>query len=121
MMLAAFVPVPDGDAGALAEFLVIGSAIGSVFAAITFAVTAFSLPMVAEREVDMITAGISSVHAVLRNKAVAALWAAIVCTLIALGFATALLGLGVVVPWLAYASFHAYRDAIDASDWPRAG
>lgn len=118
MMITAFIPVQAGDTRALAEFLLIGSAVGSIFAAITFAVTAFSLPMIADRDVDMVTACISSIHAVLRNKWVLAEWAAIICALTALGFATALIGLGLVMPWLAYATFHAYRDTIDASDWP---
>lgn len=118
MMITAFVPVPDGDTRALIEFLAIGSAVGSIFAAITFAVAALSLPLIADREVDMVTACISSINAVLRNKGVMALWAAIICVLTAIGFATALLGLGLVMPWLAYASFHAYRDTLDASAWP---
>ena len=121
MMLTAFVPVPAGDADALAEFLAIGSAIGSLFAAITFAVSALSLPLIADREIDMVTACISSINAVLRNKGAMLLWAAIICALTAVGFATALLGLGLIMPWLAYASFHAYRETLDASAWPKAG
>ena len=39
---------------------------------------------------------------------------------LALGFATAFLGLVLVMPWLAYASFHACRETLDASAWPRA-
>lgn len=118
MMITAFIPVREGDTQALVEFLAIGSAVGSIFAALTFAVAAFSLPMIADRDVDMVTACISSINAVLRNKPVMALWAALIAVLTALGFATALLGLGLVMPWLAYATFHAYRETLDASDWP---
>jgi len=110
--------VPAGDADALIEFLAIGSVVGSIFAAITFAVAAFSLPMIADRDVDMVTACISSINAVLRNKPAMLMWAGIICVATAIGFATALLGLGLVMPWLAYATFHAYRDTIDASAWP---
>ena len=39
---------------------------------------------------------------------------------LALGFATAFVGLGIVLPWLAYASFHACRETLDASAWPQA-
>lgn len=120
MIITAFVPVQSGDAGAWIEFFAIGSAVGSIFAAITFAVTAFSLPLIADRDVDMVTACISSINAVLRNKAVMAWWATIICLLTALGFATALLGLGLVMPWLAFATFHACRDTMDASTWPLA-
>jgi uncharacterized membrane protein len=34
-----------------------------------------------------------------------------------LGMVTAMLGLIVVVPWLAHASWHAYRDLVDSSGW----
>jgi uncharacterized membrane protein len=120
MMLAVFVPLHEGDPRALAEYLLIGSLVGSVFAALTFAVAVVSLPLIADRDVDMVTACISSVNVVLRNKGVMALWAVLIALLTALGFATAFIGLGVAMPWLAYASFHAYRDCLDADDWPRA-
>jgi uncharacterized membrane protein len=90
-----------------------------VFAALTFAIAAFSLPMIADRDVDMVTAGVSSVNAVLRNKGVSLLWAAIIVALTAVGFLTAYLGLVVVMPWLAYAAWHGYRETLDASAWPR--
>lgn len=119
MMVNAFVSIEDGSTRALVEFLLIGSLAGSVFAALTFAIAAFSLPMIADRDVDMVTAGISSVNAVLRNKGVCALWAAIIAVLTALGFLTAYVGLVVVMPWLAYSAWHAYRETLDASAWPR--
>ena len=118
MMLTAFFPDQEADPRQLIEFLLVGSVIGSIFAAITFSIAAFSLPMIADRDVDMVTACISSINAVLRNKLVMLEWAAILCILTALGFATGLLGLGIVMPWLAYATFHGYRETIDASDWP---
>ena len=119
MMINAFVPVEDGDWPSLIEFLAIGSAVGSIFAALTFAVAAFSLPMIADREVDMITACVSSVNAVLRNKRTMLLWAALIALLTALGFATAFLGLIVIMPWLAYAAWHAYQQTLQPDDWPR--
>ena len=119
MMVAAFVPVRESDPSTLLEFLLIGSAVGSVFALATFAAAAFSLPMIADRDVDMVTACLSSVNAVLRNKGVCFLWGVLIALLTALGFATAFIGLGVIMPWLAYASWHAYRDTLDASAWPR--
>jgi uncharacterized membrane protein len=119
MMVTVFFPMQPDNLRALAEFLLIGSAVGSLFAALTFASAAFSLPMIADREVDMITACLSSIQAVLRNKPAALLWATLIVLLTALGFATAFVGLVVVMPWLAYAAWHGYRETIDASDWPR--
>jgi uncharacterized membrane protein len=118
MMVNAFVPIEDGSLRSLLEFLAIGSALGSAFAALTFAVTAFSLPMIADRDVDMVTAAISSVNAVLRNKPAAAVWAALIVLLTAFGLATAFIGLALVMPWLAYAAWHGYRETLDAGEWP---
>lgn len=118
MMVGAFFPIDERNANALWEFLAIGSAVGSIFAALTFAVAAFSLPMIADRDVDMITAAVSSVNAVLRNKRVMLLWAMIIVAMTEVGFATGLLGLGILMPWLAYAAWHGYRETLDASDWP---
>jgi len=118
MMVNAFLPVQAGDWSGLLEFLAVGSAVGSVFAALTFATAAVSLPMIADRDVDMVTACVSSINAVLRNKPVMALWALLIVLLTALGFLTAFLGLAIVMPWLAYATWHAYRETLDASGWP---
>ena len=103
---------------AIAAFLGIGSAVGALFAGFTFAASAFSLPMLANREVDVVTAVVSSINAVLRNKRVMFVWAAIIALLTLIGIVTALVGLIVVIPLLGYATWHAYRDAIDVSEWP---
>lgn len=118
MMINVFFPAESGDWLSLVEFLAIGSAVGSIFAAFTFATAAFSLPMIADRDVDMITACISSVHAVLRNKFTMLCWGGLIVLLTAVGFATAFLGLAIIMPWLAYAAWHAYRETLDASAWP---
>ncbi len=119
MVITALWPAEAGDTLALVEYLLLGSAAGGIFAALTFAVAVVSLPLIADREVDMVTAAISSVHAVLRNKRVMLSWAAIIVVLTIIGFATAFIGLGLVMPWLAYASWHAYRETLVADDWPR--
>lgn len=67
---------------------------------------------------DTVTAVVSSVHAVLRNKRVALLWATLIAGLTFVGFATLLAGLGLLMPWLAYAAWHSYRETLDASSWP---
>jgi uncharacterized membrane protein len=47
-----------------------------------------------------------------------ALWAALLMGLTLLAMAPLLLGLVVVVPWLAHSSWHAYRDLVDVSELP---
>jgi uncharacterized membrane protein len=114
------------------QFLGIGSAIGSIFAVIVFAAAAFSLPMLLDREVDSITAVVTSINAVLRNKPAMAVWAALIVLAVAPGFALLLMGrekgagfapvmalLGITLPLIGHATWHAYRATIDASAWPR--
>ncbi len=118
-MLHVFFPASGGaDWRQLAMFLVIGSAVGSVFALLTFTFSAFSLPMICDRETDAITAIVTSVNAVLRNKPAMAVWVMLIVGLTAIGFATALIGLVVTMPLLGHATWHAYRDTIDAAAWP---
>lgn len=119
MMVHVFFPV-DGrpQVSDIVTFLAVGSAVGSLFAAFTFAAAACSLPMLANRDVDVVTAVVSSINAVLRNKWTMAVWAALIVVITAIGLATALLGLIVVIPWLAYATWHSYRAALDVSEWP---
>lgn len=119
-MVHVFFPVQSNpDWHKLATFLAIGSAVGSIFALLTFMFSAFSLPMICDRDADAITAIVTSVNAVLRNKPAMAVWVLLIVGLTALGFATALLGLAVAIPLLGYATWHGYRETIDASDWPR--
>lgn len=121
MMLYAFFPVEEGDRTVLLQFLAAGSAIGSVFAALCFAFSAFSLPMIVDKQADMITACVTSVHAVLRNKPAMAVWALCIAALTALGFATAYLGFIVIMPWLAFSAWHGYRATIISDPWPDQG
>jgi uncharacterized membrane protein len=102
----------------LATFLAIGSMVGSIFAAIAFAASAFSLPMLMDRNTDTVTAVVTSVNAALRNKPAMAVWLAMIVALTGIGFATAFIGLVVLFPLLGHATWHAYRDVVDASAWP---
>lgn len=102
----------------LARFLGIGSAIGAVFSTVVFTISAFSLPMIMDRKTDAITAVITSINAVLRNRLTMLVWAMIIVSCVALGFATGLLGFIVLLPLIGHATWHAYRQTIDASAWP---
>ena len=104
-----------------AEYLLffgVGSAVGAVFSALIFTFSAFSLPMIMDRRVDAVTAVVTSVNAVLRNKAALLLWALIILGCVVLGFLTAFLGFAVLLPLIGHATWHAYKETIDASAWP---
>ncbi len=118
-MVHVFFPAEtNADWQALARFLAIGSVVGSIFAAITFAASAFSLPMIMDRQTDTVTAVVTSVNAVLRNKAAMVVWLGIIVISVAIGFATAFIGLAFLFPLLGHATWHSYRETIDASAWP---
>ncbi len=120
VMVTVFFPT-EGDVS-LREwisYLGFGSMIGAVFAAITFSASAFSLPMIMHRDVDSITAIVTSINAVLRNKLAMAIWLVIVVTMLLIGVATAFVGLVALVPIIGYAAWHGYLETIDADRFPR--
>ncbi len=102
----------------LIPYLGIGSVVGALFGAIVFAATAFSLPMLLDRRTDAITAVVTSVNASLRNKPALLVWGSLIALAVIVGFATACVGFIVLMPLLGHATWHAYRDTIDASQWP---
>ena len=108
----------DYSATDLALFLGIGTAIGAIFSTVVFTASAFSLPMIMDRKTDAITAVITSINAVLRNKLTMLIWAAIIVSFVAVGFLTFFVGFIVFLPLIGHATWHAYRDTIDASEWP---
>ncbi|MDM0065106.1 DUF2189 domain-containing protein [Variovorax sp. J31P207] len=93
----------------VAAFFVLGAAV----AALVFALGVVSAPLLVDRPVDVITAVLTSLRCCARNPLAMVLWAALIALLTALGFATLMLGLIVIFPWLAHASWHAYRDMVD--------
>ncbi|MEJ2402086.1 MAG: DUF2189 domain-containing protein [Xanthomonadales bacterium] len=101
----------------MAVYLGVGSAVGACFAYACFAASVFSLPFIANRDVDVITAVVSSVNAVLRNRWTMFAWAVIVATLTGVGFMTGMIGFIVIMPWLGYATWHGYRDSLDVDGW----
>lgn len=100
-------------------YLGFGSAVGAVFAAVTFSASAFSLPMIMHRNVDSITAIVTSINAVLRNKRAMIIWLSIIVLSLLIGVATAFVGLIVIVPVIGYAAWHGYLETIVADDFPR--
>ncbi|WP_084327745.1 DUF2189 domain-containing protein [Salinarimonas rosea] len=93
--------------------IVVGHAVGFVFAALAFAIGVVSLPMLVDRDVGAGVALATSFAAVRRNPKSMALWAAIVAGLLVLGSIPLLVGLVVVMPVLGHATWRIYRRAVD--------
>ncbi|HRY08005.1 MAG TPA: DUF2189 domain-containing protein [Hyphomicrobiaceae bacterium] len=89
--------------------IVVGGAVGGLFAAFAFAISAFSVPMLMAKKTDALTALGLSFTMTTHNLPVALAWAAIVVAGIALSVATALVGLVVIFPVLGHGTWHAYR------------
>lgn len=89
--------------------LTTGTLIGAGFAALLFAMTVVGLPLILDREVDLISAIIASFGAVGANLPVMAAWALIIAALLFVGFLPLFLGLFIVLPVLGHASWHMYR------------
>lgn len=86
--------------------------IGAVLAFLLFAITVVSLPLVLDREVDFVTAMLTSVRAVRENLMVMLVWAMVIAVLSLLALLPWFLGLMVVLPILGHATWHLYRRAL---------
>ena len=86
--------------------------IGGVLAAPLFASSVVALPLLLDRPDGVLSAVLTSWRCVMSNPAPLALWALLIMALTLLGMVTLLLGLVVVLPWLAHASWHAYRELV---------
>ena len=95
-------------------------ALGAFMAAPVFASSVVAIPLLLDRQVSVLAAVLTSWRVVQAHPAAMALWAAVLMGLTVLGMAAALLGLVVVAPWLAHASWHAYRDLVSAAGEPTA-
>jgi uncharacterized membrane protein len=121
-MVSVFFPMRGNPTLAdLTVYLSVGSAVGAIFAILTFSISAFSLPMIMHRRVDAVTAVITSINAVLRNKLPMMIWLGIIVVALIIGAATAFIGLAVLLPVIGHAVWHGYLETIDASEFPRHG
>ena len=93
--------------------LLVGGAVGGLFAAFSFAISAFSIPMMLDKRVDALTAMGTSTALVWNNLPVMLTWGVIVLALFLLSLATGMLGLIVVFPVLGHGTWHAYRAVAD--------
>jgi uncharacterized membrane protein len=98
---------PEGMA-----MLAVGTAVGAVFATLLFSLTVVSLPMLLDREVDFVTAMLTSFALVRENPVVMLGWGALIGFALFVGMLPGFLGLFLVLPLFGHASWHLYRRAI---------
>jgi len=86
--------------------------VGAVLAFVLFSLTVVSLPLVLDREVDFVTAMLTSMKTVRQNMFVMWVWAALIAVLSVLALLPWFLGLMIVLPILGHATWHLYRRAL---------
>lgn len=95
-------------------FLVTYTVVGGVFAGLIFVTSVISIPMIMDRQVDAISAGLTSIRACLQNPGVMLIWGALITGIILLAMLPAFLGLLIAGPVIGHATWHAYRHIVPA-------
>lgn len=103
----------------MTAYLSIFALVALLFLSVIFAFSVFSLPMIMHRDVDAITATVTSLNAVMRNKLVMLIWGMLIATGLIFSFSTAGIALVFFLPTVGHAVWHGYLETIDASAFPR--
>jgi uncharacterized membrane protein len=93
-------------------FLVVGNSAGALIAFGVFSYTVISIPMLFDRDIDFVTAMITSVRVVRANPRVMAIWCLTIAVLTALSLLSGFVGLLFTLPLLGHATWHLYRRAV---------
>jgi len=98
--------------------IVIGGAIGIVFAAAVLVISVVSMPMLVDCDVGAAKAVRTSIRASRENAGEMVRWGIIVAALLVAGSIPLFIGLAVVLPWLGYATWHLYTRLVDRTAIP---
>lgn len=93
-------------------FLLTGTAVGAVLAVIAFAISAVSVPMLMDRDINVMAAIVTSVEAVRQNFFPMMVWASLIVLFTAAGLLTFYFGLIITLPLIGHATWHAYKDLV---------
>ena len=98
--------------------IVVGCAVGFLFAVVSLTLGAISFPLLLDRDVGAAVALWTSIRVVAANPFTMALWGLIVAALLIIGSIPFFLGLTVVLPLLGHATWHLYRKAVEPDPNP---
>jgi len=93
-------------------FLITYTVVGGIFATLIFVTSVISIPMIMDRQVDAVSAGLTSIRACLQNPGVMLLWGALITGTILLAMLPVFLGLFIAGPVIGHATWHAYRHIV---------
>ena len=95
------------------KLIVIGNAVGFLFAVAVLMISVVSFPLLLDRDVGAAVAVMTSVRAVAANPLAMAVWGLIVAVALVIGSLPFFIGLAVVMPVLGHATWHLYRKAVE--------
>ncbi len=95
-------------------FLTVGTMVGAFLAFMLFSATVIAMPLLLDRDIDFVTAMITSFQTVFKNPVTMISWGAVVTALAILAMMPAFLGLIVILPVLGHTTWHLYTRAISA-------
>lgn len=93
--------------------LAFGSVVGAVFAVIVFSISVMGMPLLFDRDLDFMTATITSVGAVLKRPWVYLSWGAVIGVVTLIAMIPAFLGLFIAMPVFGHATWHLYVGLTD--------
>jgi uncharacterized membrane protein len=99
--------------------IIVGNAVGFLFAAVALTISVVSFPMLLDRDVGAAVALLTSVRVVVANPLTMALWGLIVAVVLLIGSLPFFVGLAVALPVLGHATWHLYRKAVEPDPNPR--
>jgi uncharacterized membrane protein len=92
--------------------VIVGTAVGALIALGLFCITVISLPMLLDKDVDFVTAMITSAETVRINPVVMLQWAALIGVALFVSMILVFVPLLIVLPVLGHATWHLYRRAL---------
>lgn len=98
--------------------ILLGGAIGILFAALVLVVSVVSMPMLVDADTSAADAVRTSIRASRENPGAMLRWGIIVAALLIAGSIPVFIGLAVVLPWLGYSTWHLYTRLVDRSAIP---
>ncbi len=97
-------------------FLAIGTCVGAFLSAVLFAVTVVAMPMLLDREINFVSAMLTSIRVVSENPVVMLTWAAIISVTMLLSLVPAFLGLIFTLPILGHTTWHLYKRVVEPAE-----
>ena len=97
----------------LASYIAVFALVALLFLGLTFCASIFALPMIMHRNVDAITAMLTSISSALKNKGAMLVWILLISSGFVIGVLTAGIGLVPFLPAVGHGVWHGYQETID--------